>query len=144
MRVQFPHRVQRKITMIKKEIGKIFNTIQYEISHFNSENVLIAIHYGYYQERRYYQEKMFIFHREDGPARLCFNGQIAFPLWKTKDNEVLHADKIWYVHNKVHREDGHAIEFESKPMAWALEGEPIEEKDFERAVKIYKANKICF
>jgi hypothetical protein len=75
--------------------------------------------YGYYKG-------YFTWHREDGPAVERSNGT-----------------KIWYLHGKLHRENGPAIEYANGDKAWYLEGKEIKEKDFEKAVKLYKLSKIC-
>jgi protein associated with RNAse G/E len=82
---------------------------------------------GIIEYRHYKQDGSYILHREGGPAVEYTNG-----------------NKWWYRYGKHHREDGPAIEYANGDKQWFLEDERIREEDFETAVKIYKASKMCF
>jgi hypothetical protein len=74
----------------------------------------------------YYQGDDFIHHNEGEPAVIYSDGT-----------------KYWYIHGVLHREDGPTVEWADGYKFWYLEGKRVEEENFEEAVKIYKASKIC-
>jgi hypothetical protein len=82
--------------------------------------VLDGVQYGYWKENR------FVFHREDGPAETYDNG-----------------DKSWWIHGKLHREDGPAVIWSDGNLGWYLEGEKIKERNFEKALIMYRLSRIC-
>jgi len=57
--------------------------------------------YGTY----WYKEGTTLFHRENGPALECSNG-----------------DKEWYLNGRLHREDGPAVEYSNGDKKWYLNG----------------------
>jgi hypothetical protein len=61
----------------------------------------------------YKDKKMTIFHREDGPAIECSNG-----------------DKAWFINGSLHREDGPAIEYACAAKVWYLDGVKYTEEEF--------------
>ena len=57
-------------------------------------------------------------HRTDGPAVEYSNGE-----------------KWWYQDNRLHRTDGPAIKYPSGRKEWWVNGSPLTEEEFNRAVK---------
>jgi hypothetical protein len=68
------------------------------------------------------------FHREDGPAIECTNGDkewfINGELHRTNGPAIEHAngDKTWWFNGKLHREDGPAVEWADGTEIWYLNG----------------------
>ena len=72
------------------------------------------IHIDEYGTKFYYKDReMTIFHREDGPAIECADG-----------------NKWWVINGKRHREDGPAIEYANGNKWWYVNGEKLTEEEF--------------
>jgi hypothetical protein len=64
-------------------------------------------------------EKMQIFHREDGPAVEWRDGS-----------------KFWYRNDVLHREDGPAVEWAGRGKQWWIDGKTLTEAQFKKATKV--------
>ena len=89
------------------------------------------------RDKFYYKDKeMTIFHREDGPAAECADGD---KYWYINDKlhredgpavEWANGYKSWYLNGKLHREDGPAIEYADGNKEWWINGEFLTEEQF--------------
>jgi len=70
--------------------------------------------------KRYKNSKGY-YHRKDGPAIECSNG-----------------DKFWYKEGECHRVDGPAIEYFDRNKYWSILHKILEEKDFNSWLKRIK------
>ena len=76
------------------------------------------------------------FHREDGPAIECANGDKYWCLngkFHREDGpaiEYADGDKCWYLNGRLHREDGPAIEQADGSKEWYLNSQEYTEKEF--------------
>jgi len=72
------------------------------------------IHINKFGDKSYYfDRKMTIRHREDGPAIEWHDG-----------------GKMWYLNGKRHREDGPAVEYADGAKVWYLNDEFLTEEEF--------------
>jgi hypothetical protein len=79
-----------------------------------------CIRYGYYEGR------VFIKHREGGPALIFFDGY-----------------EEWYRHGNLHREDGPATQFRNK-KSWYIDGiECKSERQFYLELRKFKLSLLC-
>jgi hypothetical protein len=99
----------------------------------------IRYHYGYYNIY-----KLFIHHREDGPAIEYTNGD---KYWYQNGNihrddgpaiEYADGDKSWCQNDKLHREDGPAVELANGNKRWYFNGNEIVVKSQEEYEKYIK------
>ena len=52
------------------------------------------------------------------------------------------GDKIWYLNNKRHREDGPAVEYADGVKCWFLNGNELTEAEFNKKLKKPCNNKV--
>jgi hypothetical protein len=81
---------------------------------------------------KYWCNRMYRWHREDGPAIIMSNGTkmwYHYNLLHRKDGPAIeraNGDKEWYNSNKRHRLDGPAIERADGTKEWWLDGEQVD------------------
>jgi hypothetical protein len=99
-------------------------------------------------EYGYYQDGVFILHREDGPAEECARYRIWYFHGEHHREggpavEYSGGDKFWYLHGKLHREDGPAIDWVNNPKEYWIDGERVDGRRIKSLAKAYKISKVC-
>ena len=90
---------------------------------------------------RLYYNKAGLLHRIDGPAIEWADGGKAWyqnGLRHRTDGpavEYSNGEKWWYQDNRLHRTGGPAIKYPSGRKEWWVNGSPLTEEEFNRAVK---------
>ena len=89
-----------------------------------------------YKNRTEWKNKEGRFHREDGPAIECADGD---KFWYQNGElhrdggpacEYTKGDKSWYKNGNLHREDGPAREYANGYKVWYINGRELSEKEF--------------
>jgi hypothetical protein len=75
-----------------------------------------------WEERLEYRLSSITLHREDGPARVSFNGE-----------------KEWFINGKRHRLDGPAVKWVAGDEQWWIDSKEYSEKDFNKTIEEAKA-----